>query len=894
MATTARDSVRSAARARLAGLDEPCGTVAVLGIGGSGKTQLLVTAVERFQSLGRPCMRTAGRLLEQEQRLAAFEDLGDDEGIVRRRVIERLRGGWLLVDDAQWLDEASLTVVAALAERAVDAEMGLLVAFRPVPTGQRPGLALLEHHAVATDSLFVLGPLDATETGAIVAGVTGAAADESLTSHLLELTGGSPLLVDRLARAWLADGALGSGRQATKLAAELPERVLSLVRSRLGRISPVERTGLVRLAAGLSTSPAVVASLQAAGLLEARGLAPLPLVSAALGQVLGADAWTDALGPQDELRSLEIAPLRALSAPLAAAGATDRRALALYVALADRLRTKDPGEAIQWYRTALRGDAGAIEQRVALAESMLAIGRVEEAIAEAEAVLHWAPPGVENLAAATSPGSEEAEGPLQRRHGHGHEERALAVIGAVLAGRGLWSDARARYEAAADASGDRQLLVQAATCAAAEGDLSTARGLLSNDGRAERADATGGVLADVAATRALTALLNSLDPASEVADVVRTARLAASLAEGLPLRPADAAGVAELAALLAVKADAPATARRLLREVTTPRPPAPSPSSRVMLLAGWAALREGDLAAARTALETAGSHRANNDTNSASSTVTLLTLGLQAALLRQSGDLTAGGQLARQAPPLLVGTPIDLWTIEAAGELAVLLHRFGQARPAETLTSTAFALLERLGHPPLWAVRFHWARLQVGVAIRQIDRLDEPVAALRHLADAHHELEHYAAAAALWHDVLAGKVDADRLAAVLAALTEMGLSWDASELAGQAAIRVDDGALAKSLLSQAREMRAATGPPGPGAIDSSGAVTAAGLSERECEVGRLVLEGRTHRDIGGQLFISPKTVEHHVAHIRQKLGATSRAEFLAALSEDLTDVDRAG
>jgi DNA-binding CsgD family transcriptional regulator len=64
------------------------------------------------------------------------------------------------------------------------------------------------------------------------------------------------------------------------------------------------------------------------------------------------------------------------------------------------------------------------------------------------------------------------------------------------------------------------------------------------------------------------------------------------------------------------------------------------------------------------------------------------------------------------------------------------------------------------------------------------------------------------------------------------------------------------------------------------------------LSERECEVGRLVLEGRTHRDIGGQLFISPKTVEHHVAHIRQKLGATSRAEFLAALNEDLAEVDR--
>jgi DNA-binding CsgD family transcriptional regulator len=48
-------------------------------------------------------------------------------------------------------------------------------------------------------------------------------------------------------------------------------------------------------------------------------------------------------------------------------------------------------------------------------------------------------------------------------------------------------------------------------------------------------------------------------------------------------------------------------------------------------------------------------------------------------------------------------------------------------------------------------------------------------------------------------------------------------------------------------------------------------------------VATLVLDGRTHREIGAQLFIAPKTVEHHVARIRAKLGATTRAEFVAAL-----------
>ena len=60
------------------------------------------------------------------------------------------------------------------------------------------------------------------------------------------------------------------------------------------------------------------------------------------------------------------------------------------------------------------------------------------------------------------------------------------------------------------------------------------------------------------------------------------------------------------------------------------------------------------------------------------------------------------------------------------------------------------------------------------------------------------------------------------------------------------------------------------------------------LSEREQTVAQHVVDGLTHKEIGAQLYISPKTVEHHVAKIRQKLGATTRAEMLAALRTQLT------
>ena len=48
-----------------------------------------------------------------------------------------------------------------------------------------------------------------------------------------------------------------------------------------------------------------------------------------------------------------------------------------------------------------------------------------------------------------------------------------------------------------------------------------------------------------------------------------------------------------------------------------------------------------------------------------------------------------------------------------------------------------------------------------------------------------------------------------------------------------------------------------------------------------------MLDGLTHKEIGAILFISPKTVEHHVARIRQKLGAATRAEMLAGLRATL-------
>jgi two-component system response regulator NreC len=52
------------------------------------------------------------------------------------------------------------------------------------------------------------------------------------------------------------------------------------------------------------------------------------------------------------------------------------------------------------------------------------------------------------------------------------------------------------------------------------------------------------------------------------------------------------------------------------------------------------------------------------------------------------------------------------------------------------------------------------------------------------------------------------------------------------------------------------------------------------LTEREVEILRLIALGHTNTEIGGQLYLSVRTIESHRAHIQQKIRLTSRAELV--------------
>ncbi len=57
-----------------------------------------------------------------------------------------------------------------------------------------------------------------------------------------------------------------------------------------------------------------------------------------------------------------------------------------------------------------------------------------------------------------------------------------------------------------------------------------------------------------------------------------------------------------------------------------------------------------------------------------------------------------------------------------------------------------------------------------------------------------------------------------------------------------------------------------------------------GITAAEARVAELVAAGRSNREVAGELFMSPKTVEAHLSRIYRKLGVRSRTELAHTLA----------
>jgi len=115
-------------------------------------------------------------------------------------------------------------------------------------------------------------------------------------------------------------------------------------------------------------------------------------------------------------------------------------------------------------------------------------------------------------------------------------------------------------------------------------------------------------------------------------------------------------------------------------------------------------------------------------------------------------------------------------------------------------------------------------------------------------------------------------------ARALASTGEDSCLLDALAIAERLGARPDAARITRAL----REAGATRIPRGPRPQTRA---NAANLTGRELEVLALLAEGRSNREIAGALYLSPRTVGHHVSAILGKLGVASRTEVPARVTD---------
>jgi DNA-binding CsgD family transcriptional regulator len=266
----------------------------------------------------------------------------------------------------------------------------------------------------------------------------------------------------------------------------------------------------------------------------------------------------------------------------------------------------------------------------------------------------------------------------------------------------------------------------------------------------------------------------------------------------------------------------------------------------------------------------------------------LFASALQVGLSRRASDLIGLRSAWPDACHALIGQPVDLFTLLPLGELTVAAARLGEQHRVAGQLAEAEMLLAGLGDPVLWSAPLHWSRLHAASLADDRDAATRHAEALTGMRDFSPYAAAVAAAARQWLDVLADRADPDAVVAAARGLSALGLVGDGARLVGQAAIRTPDRKAMTLLLDFARALQERTaGPREATAAGAARARTADSgaqlLSEREREVAALVLDGLTYKQVAERLYLSAKTVEHHMARIRQRLGATDRQELLTRL-----------
>ena len=813
---------RDAIAALTAAPGEPVKLLVSGGIG-SGKTSVLAAVRNTLRAAKIPTLTRAPRS-------------GDDPAAA------------VVIDDVHLLDDDELQ---QLSDRVADPASTVVVATEPL--AHRPALRALATAIERENPVVSLGALSPPDVTRVATEILGAAPTPEFIRALMLSTAGLPFLLGPAITA-AADGeAQAAGFTLIERLRRLDEPVLDtlLVTSLSADLGPDDVAATLRIEA--QEAQFLVDRARATGLIEPSHSPTFRRsVHHCIAQIIGT-----ARHHETEIAllvsQLESSTLSAdLALRLAEHGLRDDRLASALAGFASESHGQ-PGRAARLYRAA--ADAGATKLNSRLADALALTGDCATAGRIADELL----------------GSEDAA------------ERAAAVrIAASIAAHDGSSAQAADLFRWLGPYPDALVGSAGAIVSLAVGDLPAAQTALS-------AESAG---PPTSTSRAARSLAEGLVMSLEVPYPSAVARLGQSITAELSSTGVAPDTPAALVTLAALHGGDPVRARSVIgRAVRASLEDSPENTAfvarRHRLLLGWVRMLDGHLQAAAADVAAVAA-----DPDALHRRDALWASALQTAIARRSGDSGAVQKHWYAAAEVLAEYSMDLFSLLPLGELWVAAARMRQVDRLQHTLDEAFALLDSLGNPLLWSVPLRWAGVHAGILASSPEAVAPHGQALTAAAAQSTFAKALATAGRTWLRVLANHVDTDDVSAAARGLSQFGLTWDATRLAGQAALHTPDGRVSGAMLQLARDLKQTTALDATPGLEVSAATdiqpgptrpSSMKLSDREREVAELLLLGMPYRDIGTQLFISAKTVEHHVARIRRRLGAESRSEMLSML-----------
>ena len=876
------------------------GTALVAGPPGAGKSRLLAAAREAAAEAEMRVLSARGSELEQSYAFGvarqllpgrlheASADLGATVHALHWRLVDLAHDQPLLVvvDDAQWADEASLRLVGYLARRIADEPLALVVAER---RAERPGPADAVL-AGAAPALLRPAPLSEQGVAAALEAALGERPGGGFVRACMERTGGNPFLVAELAGHLRASGLAPRDDGAAAVREMLPEGVADAIGRRVEALDPAARAMADALAVlGDDTEPGLAAALAGVDTRDAGGAAislaradliedaqPLrfrhPLIHDAVLAGAPALARADAHARAARLRADRGAAPGLVAAHLleAPAGAGDPWIVEALGAAADEARVAGAfDQSAAYLRRALREPPPA-DRRQALLRTLGADG-LEAQHPEAAAHLE------EALAAEADPARAAGialQLAMQRYYAGRHDDAVDGLLRAIDAadGEDLRED-RLRLEAFLGLAGRYDLATEERT----RGRVQRLAETLGEETTGER------LVHSIAALEA---------PGPTAAGLAAAARLSEEVGAERPWPDVNEGAGNVAMYLFAGRPDlAGALAERLAE--TARRTGSPARHAMALACRGAVELDRGELEAAVADLSESLERFTELEPEAGPIPPTL---GWLLLVIADAGPTARGEELLRRH--------------ELDGELAPrmllnpLLHGRGMLRLAQGRWADAARDLEELGarqsrwgmtRPcPPWRSAAAMARLAMGERERARALAEEELALAR-VWDTPRAVATAARAVAL---IEGGEAAIDGLREA-AALLE-GTPWRLE----RARLGVDTGGALRRA-GRRREARATL----VAAMDEAHACGAGLLAERaaaelrtsgarprrhatsgadaltpgERRVAALAAEGLTNREIARHLFVSAATVETHLSRAYRKLGIAGRPGLGGAL-----------